>query len=196
MRSLSLILLSVLLSANLKAADEPITRIEPPGSHVYRCSPRKEFPAGTRQILFVCSGNYFRSRYAEAYFNCLSDRAGAPFHAISRGVRVGDHDTNVSPLTSYRMAERNIDPAYLYSLSKQIQWEDVDPSAWVIGMNRSEHRSWIYGLFPDQDSELRLREETGLLRFWNVPDASGPVDGDRSLDQIEAQVDQLFKVLQ
>jgi len=38
-----------------------------------------------KKILFLCTGNYYRSRYAEEIFNHLAKREDLPWRAFSRG---------------------------------------------------------------------------------------------------------------
>ena len=42
----------------------------------------------TARVLFVCTGNYYRSRFAEAVFNHLAAARGLPWRAVSRGLAV------------------------------------------------------------------------------------------------------------
>ena len=38
-----------------------------------------------KKILFLCTGNYYRSRYAEEIFNHMARNKGLPWRAFSRG---------------------------------------------------------------------------------------------------------------
>ncbi len=40
----------------------------------------------TNRVLFLCTGNYYRSRYAEEIFNHQAGLEGLGWHAFSRGV--------------------------------------------------------------------------------------------------------------
>ena len=42
----------------------------------------------TKQILFLCTGNYYRSRFAEAVFNKLAREQNIDAMAISRGLKI------------------------------------------------------------------------------------------------------------
>ena len=54
-----------------------------------------------KQVLFLCSGNYYRSRFAEHLFNHLAEQEGLPWHAPdSRGLLVG-HWGNIGPISRY-----------------------------------------------------------------------------------------------
>jgi protein-tyrosine phosphatase len=49
-------------------------------------------------LLFLCSGNYYRSRFAEHLFNAIADRDQLPWRADSRGLVVG-RAGNVGPIS-------------------------------------------------------------------------------------------------
>ena len=36
-------------------------------------------------VLFLCTGNYYRSRFAESLFNSVAGKMGLPWRASSRG---------------------------------------------------------------------------------------------------------------
>ena len=40
-----------------------------------------------KTVLFLCTGNYYRSRFAEVLFNSLAGKMGLPWKASSRGPR-------------------------------------------------------------------------------------------------------------
>ena len=42
----------------------------------------------SRTVLFLCTGNYFRSRFAEILFNSLSTQRGLDWTASSRGLAI------------------------------------------------------------------------------------------------------------
>jgi protein-tyrosine phosphatase len=37
-----------------------------------------------KTVLFLCTGNYYRSRYAEIYFNSVASKMELPWKATSR----------------------------------------------------------------------------------------------------------------
>ncbi len=39
-----------------------------------------------KTVLFLCTGNYYRSRFAEALFNSVAGKMGLPWRASSRGL--------------------------------------------------------------------------------------------------------------
>src|SRR5260370_39303693 len=40
-------------------------------------------------VLFLCTGNYYRSRFAEVLFNSVAAKMGLPWRASSRGLGLG-----------------------------------------------------------------------------------------------------------
>jgi len=51
--------------------------------------------------LFLCTGNYYRSRFAECYFRHLSAKYQLPWLADSRGLQIAsDNDGNCRPTRS------------------------------------------------------------------------------------------------
>ena len=55
---------------------------------------------GMKQVLFLCSGNYYRSRFAEHLFNWLAPKASLPWGADSRGLRAGQYG-NIGPISRF-----------------------------------------------------------------------------------------------
>ena len=61
-----------------------------------------------KDILFVCSGNYYRSRFAEAVFNHEATRRNLPWRAFSRGLAIYLVDGDISPFTEMELQRRGI----------------------------------------------------------------------------------------
>ena len=53
-----------------------------------------------KKVIFVCSANYYRSRYAEHYFNWLASREQLGWKADSRGLMVGFWG-NIGPISHH-----------------------------------------------------------------------------------------------
>ena len=65
-------------------------------------------------VIFVCTANYYRSRYSEHLFNVLAQKRGLPWRATSRGLRtwtLTEDDGPISDFTVWRLAARGIDVA-------------------------------------------------------------------------------------
>lgn len=63
-------------------------------------------------ILFICTGNYYRSRYAEIYFNHLVSKIDLDWRAFSRGLEAsaGRNEGAISKFALKRLAQRELSP--------------------------------------------------------------------------------------
>ncbi|HEX3600375.1 MAG TPA: hypothetical protein VHU84_09555, partial [Lacipirellulaceae bacterium] len=55
-----------------------------------------------QQVLFLCTGNYYRSRFAEIYFNWLAQQRGLAWSAESRGLALDD--CNNGPISRHTLS--------------------------------------------------------------------------------------------
>ena len=53
-----------------------------------------------KTVLFLCTGNYYRSRLAEVLFNSVAGRMGLPWRASSRGLALERGVHNVGPMAA------------------------------------------------------------------------------------------------
>ena len=51
-----------------------------------------------KTVLFLCTGNYYRSRYAEVLFNSVAGKMSLPWKASSRGLALERGVNNVGPM--------------------------------------------------------------------------------------------------
>lgn len=117
---------------------------------------------GCRSILFVCTGNYYRSRFAEALFNHQAAQRKLNWRAFSRGLAI--HvvpEGDLSQHTRHALEMRGIDLGHTGPTRVQIAQEDFEGATRVIAMDDAEHRPMIRRMFPDW--------ETRIL-FWKVRD--------------------------
>jgi protein-tyrosine phosphatase len=49
-------------------------------------------------VLFLCTGNYYRSRYAEVLFNSVAGKMSLAWKASSRGLALERGVNNVGPM--------------------------------------------------------------------------------------------------
>jgi len=144
--------------------------------------------ATPQRVLFLCSGNYYRSRFAELLFNHLADTVGLPYRADSAGLWPECHTHNPGPISPHTIAAlgaRGIElPAVLRS-PRDVQASDIEGSALTVALKEAEHRPLVEKLFP------RLLER---VEFWHVDDvADAPPSV--ALPMIERQVSELVQRL-
>lgn len=137
-------------------------------------------------LLFLCTGNYYRSRFAEAVFNHHAADRGLVWRAVSRGIaidRLGLNAGNISPHTRAGLGERGI--AFDQRPPLSLTYGDLKSADMVVALDETEHRSMLDHSFPGW---------SGRVIFWNVADI-GDLPPDRALSRIEAAVAQLVDQL-
>jgi protein-tyrosine phosphatase len=137
-----------------------------------------------KRVLFLCSGNYYRSRFAEVMFNHLAREAGVAWRADSCGLRVQeDGVVNVGPISRHAtegLAERGLEVGEM-RMPRQVTEEDLRGAAVVVALKEAEHRGMMERLFP---------EWAGRIRYWHVHDldAARP---EEALGELEGLVKRL-----
>ncbi len=106
------------------------------------------------KLLFLCTGNYYRSRFAEVLFNLRAQAAGIAWRADSRAVDLPASRKYIrgpiSPFTREALAARGI--TLPDDLRHPIQIEEADLLAAhrIIAMKEAEHRAPLERMFPQQ----------------------------------------------
>src|SRR5208282_3174342 len=70
-----------------------------------------KMPANLKTVVFICTGNFYRSRFAEYLFNALANKRGLLWRATSRGMRtwkVATHEGPISEFAAYRLTAKGI----------------------------------------------------------------------------------------
>ena len=148
----------------------PFSGIAPP--------PGSGYGRGTMNLLlFICTGNYYRSRFAEAVFNHHAKQRGLPWRAFSRGLAIHLAPPGISPHTREALAAREIDESHTGSERVSLAEPDLAAAHRVIALQDEEHRPMIRAAFPHWEERVT---------FWDVPDL--PADPAFALPSIERRV--------
>lgn len=118
----------------------------------------------SRLVLFLCTGNYYRSRYAEELFNHLAAREQLPWRAFSRGAADRRFPENVGPMSRFTreaLEARGILPLGATRDPQPCSLADFEKAQLVIALKEAEHRPMIERRFP---------EVAGRVRYWHVDD--------------------------
>src|ERR1700736_4159477 len=95
-------------------------------------------PPKEKRVLFLCTGNYYRSRFAEILFNFLAGRMGLPWKASSRGLALERGVHNVGPIAATALKEvaaRGIrDDACVRRFPMQVTADDFAAADWVVAL--------------------------------------------------------------
>jgi protein-tyrosine phosphatase len=132
----------------------------------------------TKKVLFICTGNFYRSRFAEAVFNFHADQRKLPWRAYSRGLAIHWADGFLSPFTEAALSERQIPIRYTGLGRIQLTEKDLESADLRIALDRAEHLQMVEDQFPNW---------TRRIQYWEVPDMPGALP-EVALPSIESQI--------
>jgi len=140
-----------------------------------------------REILFICTGNYYRSRYSEALFNHEAARRGLEWRAFSRGLAIYlAPPGGLSPHTFHRLQERRIPRTTTGPDPVQVREEDFSRATRVVALKGTEHRPLMARLHPCWEDRIE---------YWEISDLDAATPK-VALDAIEAHVLALISELE
>lgn len=134
--------------------------------------------AEAKQVLFLCTGNYYRSRYAEVLFNSVAQKMGLAWVASSRALGLAEHGSNnvgamanLAVQTLEKQGIRNV-PATT-RMPIQVSDEELAQAARVIALKHDEHRPMLEAKHPSHVERVE---------YWFVD------DNQHALPLVEAEV--------
>jgi translation initiation factor 1 len=133
----------------------------------------------TRTVLFLCTGNYYRSRFAEILFDSVVVKFGLPWRATSRALALERGVHNVGPMAKsavQMLRMRGIVSPAFERAPTQVLPADFESADLIIAMKEAEHRPLLIERYPDW---------TERVEFWQVE------DDDEALPLIERSVMEL-----
>lgn len=104
-----------------------------------------------QRVLFLCTGNYFRSRFAELLFNHLAAARGFAWTAESRGLALDLSTDNIGPISPYTLrglARRDMPPPDLARFPLPLQERDLLRAQLIVALKEAEHRPLLASRFP------------------------------------------------
>lgn len=112
-------------------------------------------------MLFLCTGNYYRSRFAEFYFRHLAQEQELAWKSDSRGLALDPwNDAHMSAYTREECERMGISYEPLrYTLD--VSLEDLEAATRVIAVKETEHRPLMRRRFPDWEERIE---------YWEVHD--------------------------
>jgi protein-tyrosine phosphatase len=117
-----------------------------------------------KTILFLCTGNYYRSRFAEELFNHRSAGCVPQYQATSRALAVERGINNPGPLSRFAIDGLRMRGVTLKGdrpFPRQCVLEDLQRAQYVVALCESEHRLLMRERFPQWETRIR---------YWNVED--------------------------
>jgi protein-tyrosine phosphatase len=142
----------------------------------------------TKTVLFLCTGNYYRSRFAEELFNHRSAGCAPEYLAISRALAIERGINNPGPLSRFaidRLRSRGVTPKGDRRFPRQCVLEDLQRAQYVVALNEPEHRPLMRERFPQWETQIQ---------YWNIEDVDY-LDPKIALAAIDAEVNALLKDL-
>jgi protein-tyrosine phosphatase len=128
-------------------------------------------PARRQRLLFICSGNYYRSRLAEILFNHLAPGAGLAWDAQSRGLLSTGELKGLSEHAVAYLKANNLSHLAAEPRNPLVtDVEDLTDADLVIAMCREEHKSMVEQKFLALAKALH---KAGRIRYWNIYDIPG-----------------------
>src|SRR6516165_5950086 len=119
-----------------------------------------------KTVLFLCTGNYYRSRFAEVLFNSVAGKMGLPWRASSRGLALERGVNNVGPMAASAvkalesLGVRAADA--VTRLPAQVTSDDLEGAALIVALKHAEHLPLLQERYPAWVEKVE---------FWHVDDA-------------------------
>jgi len=134
-------------------------------------------PRPRQTVMFLCTGNYYRSRFAEILFNSLAEKMDLPWQASSRGLALERGTNNVGPIavtTRETLLARGVPSGDAFTrMPMSVTNEDFQNAVRVVALKQSEHLPLMQDRFPLWADKIE---------YWDIDDVPGV------LDQVEKEV--------
>ena len=144
--------------------------------------------ADPASVLFLCSGNYYRSRFAELLFNHLIVDTGLALMADSAGLWPNCRHHNSGPISSDTVAAlraRGVTLPDQHRGPRDVTEADIRSAAVTIALKEAEHRPLLVRRFP---------AVLHRVEFWHVHDVEDAPPSE-ALPLIETNVRALLERL-
>jgi protein-tyrosine phosphatase len=118
------------------------------------------------KVLFICSGNFYRSRYAELLFNHLAYKNHLDWEAFSCGTEVFKYQNegSISTETIQALLDIPVMENHLNRFPVQIDDKILEMADIVIALKKAEHKAPLVRDFPHFEKKVV---------YWQVHDLDG-----------------------
>jgi protein-tyrosine phosphatase len=119
-------------------------------------------PTNLKTVVFICTGNFYRSRFAEYLFNALAKQRGLYWRATSRGLRakMTDGEGPISEFAAYRLTAMDI-PFDGQRFPIQLSEVDLEDADLVVALKKAEHHPMMVQQFPAWADRIQ---------YWHIDD--------------------------
>jgi len=121
-----------------------------------------------KTVLFLCTGNYYRSRFAEILFESVASKMGLSWQATSRGLGLDPASGNIGPMsrTARQVLEtlgiRNAEA--MTRMPVPLALADLEAADRVIALQKAEHEPMVQTKFAEWNEKIE---------FWHIEDKPG-----------------------
>ena len=142
-----------------------------------------------KKLLFLCTGNYYRSRFCEEYFNHQAQSHELAWRADSRGLAPDlTVFRNPGPLSLYTRRGLNVLGVVLGTTVRDplsVQPDDWAKAHRIVALSRAEHQPMVERFFP---------AHAPAVEYWEVGDlpVASPVE---ALEKMTRAVHELIDAL-
>ena len=134
------------------------------------------------KILFICTGNYYRSRFAEIYFNYLAPELHLVDFAHSRGLIVQEWTNPISQTALKHIEKLGISPNSNHRMPMVLTNDCFKSYHRFIAMDEQEHRPMIESKFPKMADRME---------YWSIRDKPY-VSPEVSLPRLAKNIEELL----
>ena len=135
-----------------------------------------------KSVLFLCTGNYYRSRFAEELFNHQARHVGLDWMATSAALAIErGAGINIGPLSSHTLkalTDRGVRASRAAHFPRQCVFSDLEAADLIVALDETEHRPLMLE---------RFRAWSDRVTFWHVEDVHA-WSPDRAVASIEREV--------
>jgi protein-tyrosine phosphatase len=136
-----------------------------------------------KTVLFLCTGNYYRSRFAEIFFNWHARQRSLGWTAESRGLALSSANLGAMSLyTVSHLSDHSIPCDDYQRPPLDVTSADLELAAHVIAVKGVEHRPLVLRRFPEWHQRIE---------FWEVHDIDCALPSE-AIPHLERQVLELL----
>lgn len=142
-----------------------------------------------KTLLFLCTGNYYRSRFAEELFNALASTRLPNWRATSRALAIEMGAANIGPISPHTLEEleqRNLHARDPDRPPVQCTVEDLNEAILIIALKEEEHRPMLVSRFLGWSDKVT---------YWHIHDV-GQDHPSNALAEIAKNVQHLIDELE
>ena len=137
------------------------------------------------KLLFLCTGNYYRSRFAELLFNAMAANHALPWQAFSRGLALDKGLNNTGPVSPFvidALRALGIAGVGAERFPLQVEERDLHAADHIIALQEAEHKPYFQQRYPAWIDKVE---------YWHVRDCV-PTPAYNPLEEIARDVRRLI----